>query len=163
MKSASSLTAAALLAMSTLALSKPQVKSGQAVRMTFQVVNTSATNAAGTVVWNWAAPKRFSQNLVSLSLPPGKPFVYRAVWNGRDLSGHPVSPGAYVLQSHLTSNNFPFVTGGVIVNMDPDQSTWVKRPVPLPIPVPSARETPPPRCPPKRQSLSSKQRAKTED
>ena len=105
--------------------------------MTFTVVNTSgkpvtynfstgqrfdvtATNAAGTAVWNWAAGRRFSQNLASLSLPPGKSFVYRAVWNGRDLSGHPVPPGAYTLSAHLTSDNRPAITGGVIVNTDPD-------------------------------------------
>lgn len=121
----------------TLTLSKPQVKSGQPVRLTFQVVNTSgkpvtynfstgqrfsitATNTAGMVVWNWAANKRFSQNLSSLSLPPGKSFVYHAAWNGRDLSGHPVPPGAYVLQAHLTSDNRPAITGGVVVNTDPD-------------------------------------------
>ena len=121
----------------TLTLGKPQIKSGRPVQMTFQVVNTSgkpviynfptgqrfditATNAAGTAVWDWAANKRFSQNLASLSLPPGKSFVYRAVWNGRDLSGRPIPPGAYTLQAHLTSNNLPSVTGGVIVNTDPD-------------------------------------------
>ncbi len=120
-----------------LTLSKPQIKSGQAVRMTFQVVNTSgkpviynfstgqrfditATNAAGSAVWSWAANKRFSQNLSSLSLLPGKSFVYHAVWNGRGLSGHPVPPGAYVLQAHLTSDNRPAITGGVVVNTDPD-------------------------------------------
>lgn len=121
----------------TLTVSASQIKSGQPVRMTFQVVNTSgkpvtynfstgqrfdvtAANAAGTVVWDWAAPKRFSQNLASLSLPPGKSLTYRAVWNGRDLSGHPVPPGAYTLSAHLTSDNRPAITGGVIVNTDPD-------------------------------------------
>lgn len=121
----------------TLTLSKPQIKPGQPVRMIFSVVNTSgkpvtynfptgqrfdiiATNAAGTAVWNWAATKRFSRNLASLSLPPGKSFVYRAVWNGRAQSGHLVPPGPYTLQAHLTSNNRPSVTGGVIVNTDPD-------------------------------------------
>jgi hypothetical protein len=106
----------------TLTLSGSRIKSGRPVRMTFSVVNTSgkpvtynfstgqrfdvtATNAAGTAVWNWAASKRFSQNLASLSLPPGKSLVYRAVWNGRDLSGHPVPPGVYTLSAHLTSDN----------------------------------------------------------
>lgn len=121
----------------TLTVGKSQIKSGQPVRMTFTVVNTSghpvtynfstgqrfdvtATNAAGTAVWDWAAPKRFSQNLVSLPLPPGKSLTYRAVWNGRDLSGHPVPPGAYTLTAHLTSDNRPAITGGVVVNTDPD-------------------------------------------
>ena len=121
----------------TLTVDKPQIKSGRPVRLTFTVVNTSgkavtynfstgqrfdvtATNAAGTAVWDWAAPKRFSQNLASLSLPPGKSFVYRAVWNGRDSSGRPVPPGAYTLSAHLTSDNRPAITGGVIVNTDPD-------------------------------------------
>lgn len=121
----------------TLTLGKPQIKSGQPVRMTFTVVNTSgrpvtynfstgqrfdvtAANAAGVAVWNWAAGKRFSQNLSSLSLPPGKSFVYRPVWNSRDLSGRPVPPGAYTLSAHLTSDNRPAITGGVIVNTDPD-------------------------------------------
>ena len=121
----------------TLTLSRPQIKPGQPVRMTFTVVNTSghpvtynfptgqrfditATNAAGAAVWDWAAGRRFSQNLASLPLPPGKSLVYRAVWNGRGLSGRPVPPGAYALSAHLTSNNFPSVTGGVVVNTDPD-------------------------------------------
>ena len=121
----------------TLTVDKPQIKSGRPVRLTFTVINTSgkavtynfstgqrfdvtATNAAGTAVWDWAAPKRFSQNLASLSLPPGKSFVYRAVWNGRDLSGRPVPPGVYTLTAHLTSDNRPAITGGVIVNTDPD-------------------------------------------
>ena len=121
----------------TLTVGKPQIKSGQSVRITFQVVNTSskaviynfstgqrfdvtATNAAGTAVWNWAANKRFSQNLASLSLPPGKSLTYRVVWNGRDLSGHPVPPGPYTLSAHLTSDNRPAITGGVVVNTDPD-------------------------------------------
>ena len=120
-----------------LTVGKPQIKPGQSVRMTFQIVNTSgkaviynfstgqrfdvtATNAAGTAVWSWAANKRFSQNLASLSLTPGKSFTYRAVWNGRDLSGRPVPPGAYTLSAHLTSDNLPSVTGGVVVNTAPD-------------------------------------------
>lgn len=121
----------------TLTVSKSQIKPGQSVRMAFTVVNTSghsvtynfstgqrfnitATNAAGTAVWNWAAGRRFSPNLASLSLPPGKSFVYRAAWNGRDLSGRPVPPGAYTLSAHLTSDNRPAITGGVVVNTDPD-------------------------------------------
>lgn len=121
----------------TLSVSKSQIKSGQPVRITFTVVNTSskpvtynfstgqrfdvtATNAAGTAVWDWAVSRRFSQNLASLSLPPGKSFVYRAVWNGRDLSGRLVPPGAYTLSAHLTSDNRPAITGGVVVNTDPD-------------------------------------------
>lgn len=121
----------------TLTVGKSQIKSGQPVRMTFTVVNTSghpvtynfstgqrfdvtAANAAGTAVWDWAAPKRFSQNLASLSLPPGKSLTYRAVWNGRDLAGRPVSPGVYTLSAHLTSDNRPAITGGVVVNTDPD-------------------------------------------
>ena len=121
----------------TLTVGKSQIKAGQSVRMTFQVVNTSskpvtynfstgqrfdvaATNAAGTTVWNWAANQRFSQNLASLSLPPGKSLTYRAAWNGRDLSGHPVPPGTYTLSAHLTSDNRPAITGGVVVNTDPD-------------------------------------------
>ncbi len=121
----------------TLTVGKPQIKSGQPVRLMFSVVNTSskpvtynfstgqrfdvtATNAAGVVVWNWAANQRFSQNLASLPLPPGKSFIYRAVWNGRDLSGHPVPPGVYTLSAHLTSDNRPAITGGVVVNTDPD-------------------------------------------
>jgi len=121
----------------TLTAQRASYKSGQDVRMTFKVVNasgkavtynfgsgqrfdTTATSAAGTQVWDWAAGKLFSQNLSSLSVAPGKALVYSAAWNGRDASGHPVPPGAYTLSAHLTSDNQPAIAGGVIVNTDPD-------------------------------------------
>lgn len=121
----------------TLTVSRAAYKAGQAIRMTFQVVNTSgksvtynfgsgqrfditAVNAAGTPVWDWAAGKLFSQNLSSLTVAPGKALVYSAVWNGRDASGHPVPAGVYTLNAHLASDNQPAVTGGVVVNTDPD-------------------------------------------
>ncbi len=121
----------------TLTTPRAAYKSGQRVQMTFKVVNTStksvtynfgsgqrfditATNAAGTQVWDWAAGKLFTQNLSSLSVAPGKALAYQAVWNGRDASGHPVPPGVYTLSAHLTSDNQPAITGGVIVNTDPD-------------------------------------------
>jgi len=120
-----------------LTTQKVSYKSGQAVRMTFKVVNTSgkavtynfgsgqcfdvaATNATGTQVWDWASGKVFSQNLSSLSVAPGKALAYNAVWNGRDASGHPLPPGVYTLSARLTSDNQPAVTGGVVVNTDPD-------------------------------------------
>ncbi len=121
----------------TLTTQKASYKSGQAVRMTFKVVNTSgkavtynfgsgqrfdvtATNAAGTPVWEWASGKLFSQNLSSLPVAPGKALTYNAVWNGRGTSGHPLPPGVYTLSAHLTSDNRPAITGGVVVNTDPD-------------------------------------------
>ncbi len=121
----------------TLTAAKPQIKPGQPVLMTFQVINTSskvvtynfptgqryditAANAAGKAVWNWAAGRVFTENLASLKVAPGKSLVYQATWNGRDLSGHPVPPGVYTLSAHLTSNNRPSITGGVVVNTDPD-------------------------------------------
>lgn len=120
----------------TLTASTPH-KPGQAVQLTFRVVNTSgktvkynfssgqrydvtAANSDGKQVWEWAAGKLFSQNLSTLSIAPGKALTYQAVWNGRDLSGRAVPPGAYTLNAHLTSNNRPSVTGGVVVNTDPD-------------------------------------------
>ena len=121
----------------TLTTQQSIYRAGQAVRMTFRVVNTSnkavtynfgsgqrfdvtATNAAGTLVWDWATGKLFSQNLSSLPLAPGKALAYSTVWNGRDLAGHPVPPGVYTLSAHLTSDNQPAITGGVVVNTDPD-------------------------------------------
>ncbi len=121
----------------TLTTQKSQYKPGQPVRMTLRVVNTSgksviynfgsgqrfdiaAANAAGTQVWDWASGKLFTQNLSSLSVAPGKALVYNMVWNGRDASGHPVPPGVYTLSAHLTSDNQATITGGVIVNTDPD-------------------------------------------
>ena len=121
----------------TLTTPRDSYKAGQAVRMTFRVVNTSgkavtynfgsgqrfdiaATNAAGTQVWDWASGKLFTQNLSSLSVAPGKALVYNAVWNGRDASGHSLPPGVYTLSAHLTSDNQPAITGGVVVNTDPD-------------------------------------------
>lgn len=121
----------------TLTTQRASYKSGQAVRMTFKVVNTSnkavtynfgsgqrfdvtATNAAGTPLWDWASGKLFSQNLSSLPVAPGKALSYNAVWNGRDASGHPLPPGVYTLSAHLVSDNRPAITGGVIVNTDPD-------------------------------------------
>lgn len=121
----------------TLTTQKASYKSGQAVRMTFKVVNKSgkavtynfgsgqrfdvtATNAAGTQVWDWASGKLFSQNLSSLLVAPGKALSYSAVWNGRGTSGHPLPPGVYTLSAHLTSDNRPAITGGVVVNTDPD-------------------------------------------
>ena len=121
----------------TLTTPRAVYRSGQAVRMTFRVVNTSsksvtynfgsgqrfditATNAAGTQVWNWAQGKLFTQNLSSLPVAPGKALTYNAVWNGRDASGHPLPPGVYTLSAHLVSDNQPAITGGVVVNTDPD-------------------------------------------
>ena len=121
----------------TLTTQHGTYKSGQPVRMTFQVVNTSgkavtynfgsgqrfditAASAAGTQVWDSASGKLFTQNLSSLSVAPGKALVYHAVWNGRDASGRPLPPGVYTLSAHLTSDNQPAVTGGVVVNTDPD-------------------------------------------
>jgi hypothetical protein len=122
----------------TLTTSRGAYKSGQPVRMTFKVINTSgkrvtynfgsgqryditATNAAGTQVWSWSHGKLFTQNLASVSIAPGKALVYHAVWNGYDSHRRgPVAPGVYTLNAHLTSNNQPAITGGVIVNTDPD-------------------------------------------
>jgi len=121
----------------TLTTSRAAYKSGRPVRMTFKAVNTSgksvtynfgsgqryditAANAAGTQVWSWSQGKLFTQNLSSLSIAPGKALAYQAVWNGRDASGRPIPPGVYTLSAHLTSNNQPAITGGVIVNTDPD-------------------------------------------
>lgn len=121
----------------TLTAGKSSYKSGEKVKMTFRVTNTSgksvtynfstgqrfdiaATRGKGLTVWNWAHNKLFTQNLASLSLLPGKSFVYTAAWNGRDLAGHPAAPGVYTLQAHLTSDNRPAITGGVVVNTDSD-------------------------------------------
>ncbi len=121
----------------TLTVQRDTYRPGQAVRMTFRVLNTSskavtynfgsgqrfdvtAANAAGTVLWDWATGKLFNQNLSSLSVAPGKALVYNAVWNGRDAAGHPVPPGVYTLSAHLMSDNQPAITGGVVVNTDPD-------------------------------------------
>ena len=121
----------------TLTTNQSQYKSGQPVRIAFRVVNTSGkpvtynfgtgqryditvSNAGGTQIWSWSHGRLFSQNLSVIHLNPGKPLVYTAVWNGRDLSGRPVAPGTYTLEAHLTSNNRPAITGGVIVNTDPD-------------------------------------------
>ena len=121
----------------TLTVRTSVSKPGRPVQFTFQVVNMSgkpvtynfstgqrfdmtAINASGTTVWDWAHGRVFSQNLASLSLAPGKSFVYTAVWNGRDLSGRPAAPGVYTVQAHLTSDNRPAITGGVVVNTDPD-------------------------------------------
>ena len=120
-----------------LTTSQSQYKSGQPVRITFRVQNTSnkpvtydfgtgqryditLSNPAGTQVWSWAHGKLFSQNLSVIHLAPNQSLVYRAVCNGRDLSGHPLAPGTYTLNAHLTSDNPPAITGGVIVNTDPD-------------------------------------------
>ena len=121
----------------TLILNKAAYNSGQPVRITFRVTNTSgktvtynfgsgqryditASNSDGKQVWEWAAGKLFSQNLSTVSVAPGKALTYQAVWNGRDSSSRPLSPGTYTLEAHLTSNNRPAVTGGVVVNTDPD-------------------------------------------
>ena len=120
-----------------LTTNKPAYKSGQPVRITFRIVNMSGkpvtydfgtgqryditvSGSDGTPIWNWAHGRLFTQNMSVVSLAPGKPLVYTAVWNGRDLSGRPAAPGAYTLDAHLTSNNRPAITGGVIVNTDPD-------------------------------------------
>ena len=121
----------------TLTAPKAVYRSGQAVRMTFRIVNMSsksvtynfgsgqrfditATNAAGTQVWDWSQGKLFTQNLSFLSVAPGKALTYNAVWNGRGASGHPLPPGVYTLSAHLVSDNQPAITGGVVVNTDPD-------------------------------------------
>ncbi|MGI4789531.1 MAG: BsuPI-related putative proteinase inhibitor [Janthinobacterium lividum] len=121
----------------TLTTNKPQYKAGQPVRITFRVVNTSgkaviynfstgqrfditATWGKGVTVWAWSSGRVFSQNLASVTLAPGKALVFPAVWNGRRSSGSPAAPGTYTLSAHLTSDNQPAITGGVIVNTDPD-------------------------------------------
>jgi hypothetical protein len=122
----------------TLTTSKAEYKPGQAVRITFKVINTSgkritynfgsgqrydiaATNAAGIQVWRWSQGKLFTQNLASVSIAPGKTLVYHAVWNEHDSHRRgSVPPGVYTLSAHLTSNNRPAITGGVIVNTNPD-------------------------------------------
>ena len=121
----------------TLTTSQALYRPGQPVRMTFRVVNTSgkavtynfgtgqrydftAASADGTQVWDWAQGKRFNQNLSVVHLAPGKSLTYTALWNGRNLSGRPIAPGTYMLSAHLTSNNQPAITGGVVVNTDPD-------------------------------------------
>ena len=121
----------------TLTTSKAAYNSGQAVRITFRVVNTSgktveysfgsgqryditASNSDGKQIWDWATGKLFSQNLSTVSVAPGKALTYQAAWNGRDASNHPLPPGTYTLNAHLTSDNRPGITGGVVVNTDPD-------------------------------------------
>lgn len=121
----------------TLTTSQARYRPGQSVHLTFRVVNTSgkpvtynfgtgqrfditAADASGVQVWDWAHGRLFAQNLTSLTLLPGKSLEYKTVWNGRDSSGHPVAPGTYTLDAHLTSDNQPAITGGIFVNTDPD-------------------------------------------
>ena len=121
----------------TLRTQRDVYKPGQAVRMTFQVANTSgkgvtynfgsgqrfdvtATNAAGTQVWDWASGKLFTQNLSSLSVAPGHAPPPPAGGPPPPPAGHPLPPGVYTLSAHLASDNQSAVTGGVVVNTDPD-------------------------------------------
>jgi hypothetical protein len=121
----------------TLTTRRSSYRTGQRVGITFRIVNTTGksvsynfstgqrfdvtvTDAQGGLVWDWARGHLFSQNLASMSLAPGKSLVYKAAWPGTDHAGHLVAPGIYTLSAKLTSDNLPAITGGVIVNTDPD-------------------------------------------
>jgi len=121
----------------TLTVGKASYKRGQAIVITFRIVNTSgkpvsynfatgqryditATDSQDAKVWEWARGKLFTQNLSFTTLAPGKSLTYKAAWNGKSNAGHTLAPGSYTLAAHLTSDNRSTVTNGVIVDIDRD-------------------------------------------
>ena len=120
-----------------LTTDKSRYRRGQPVHIRFSIVNSSkkdvtynfptsqkydltVKDAHGVAVWDWAEGQVFSQNLTAVTIHPGKTVVYTLLWNGTDQARRPVKSGAYTLSVRLTSQNYPAVTGGVVVNNDRD-------------------------------------------
>lgn len=110
---------------------------GQTVPITFTVSNPTKTDAVynfqtgqkfdvtildskGTMVWDWSRGKLFSQDLSRLTIAPHKKMDFDAVWSGRDFAGKLVPPGVYTINARMTSTTGTAITGGFIVNTEPD-------------------------------------------
>lgn len=116
---------------------KPRYAPGQPVALAFTITNPtkkpavynfstgqqfdfSVVGPKGAKVWTWSQGRMFTQALSRLTFAPGEKRVFRAVWNGRDAQGKPVTPGVYTVNARLTSNNGPAITGSLVVNTDTD-------------------------------------------
>jgi hypothetical protein len=118
-------------------VNKPAYQPGQEVAITFTVANPTkkavpydfltgqkfdmtVLDSKGTTLWQWSQNKKFTQGLSRVTLAPSQKLSYSAIWNGRDANGKPVPPGLYMVNAHLTSTSGTVITGGVLVNPDPD-------------------------------------------
>jgi hypothetical protein len=64
---------------------------------TQQIVEITATNAAGVVVWRFSAGRVFGQAVRTITLFPGGTQVIDNFWNQLDNNGRQVPPGIYTI------------------------------------------------------------------
>lgn len=110
---------------------------GQPILLTLKITNTTkktirydffsdqqatftVSDSKGNSIWTSTGPRLSSQGITHLSLDPGKSQSYQASWDERDTNKHPVPAGVYTATAKLAPMPRVVVTGGVIVNTDPD-------------------------------------------
>lgn len=120
-----------------LAVTPARVRGGQPVAVTFTVTNNSKNpskynfltsqefdvsikDAKNAEVWRWSAGRVFANKIGYLSLKQGQSAQFKALWNGTNAQGQPVSPGTYAVMAFLTPDQRQAVTGGVMVNPESD-------------------------------------------
>lgn len=78
-----------------------------------QTYDVFIRNAAGEVVWNWAANKRFLMVSRPITLAAGEKQNFSVQWDGRALPDAQVTPGKYTVQAIYAST--PEVAAAPIV------------------------------------------------
>ncbi len=69
---------------------------GSGQQFDFEVVRN------GTVVWNWARDRAFTQVFSTMTLQPGERMVYETSWAQRNNQGNRVRPGLYTVRGVVT-------------------------------------------------------------
>jgi hypothetical protein len=110
---------------------------GQPVLLTFKIVNSTKkaiqydfssgqqaiftiTDSKGNDVWDTPAASGLFKGITHLTLAAGQSQTYQATWTQRDNGQRPVLPGSYTASAQLVPMPRVVVSGGIIVNTDPD-------------------------------------------
>jgi hypothetical protein len=100
---------------------KSVYKVGEEVKVDFSLQNNSAKattfnfrngqnydvfirNAAGDLIWNWSANKRFLMIYRPITFAPGEKKSFSETWDGQALPDYKVTPGKYTVQAVYASD-----------------------------------------------------------
>lgn len=121
----------------SLSADHPTFALGQPVNLTFKVVNSTkqpitydfesgrqaiftVAGPTGASIWDSRASRVSFHGITHLTLAPGQSQVYTVTWSQRDNQARPVPAGMYTVLAQLTPLPRVVVSGGLIVNIEPD-------------------------------------------